>query len=344
MRRSRDVKNIDILSVLKRLEIDVRRSKGRELWAPCPLHAIDGRPERTPSFRIRNEPDSEKHGFYQCFGSCEGFRRSGSVFKLVQLLLGSESRTDAKRWITGQNLEHQRDQPSRIVIDAKDPKIRKRGVDHPIGVIIAPVHRWPQMAREYLDKRGIPVEQAERWGLGYGRFGKYANRIFFPAYDSQGRLLNFTTRTYVDAPQKFKEPHEGSGAEKSAVFGECFWPSRGDRKVVVVLESAINVLASEREVPEFAHGAIFGSEVLPGHLLRFGTFDAIVVAGDPDAAGEKYFRAIRVGLARSKKVARVLYPEGLPKGTDAADLAKAQPGILRKSIIDAARRAGIDLP
>lgn len=327
-------RNVDILAVLKRLGVDVRRSTGREVWACCPMHG-----ERTPSFRIRNEPDSEKHGFYQCFGSCEGFRRSGSVFKLVQLLLELESRTEARAWMNGEDLELHREQPSRIVIECKDPKVRKRGVDHPIGVIVAPVCRWPQMAREYLDKRGIPVEQAERWGLGYGKLGKYANRIFFPAYDSQGRLLNFTTRTYVDAPQKFKEPSEGSGAEKSAVFGEKFWPCRDKRKVVVVLESAINVLASEREVLEFSHGAIFGSEVLPGHLLRLSTFDTILVASDPDEAGEKYFRAIRTGLARSKQVNRVLIPDG----TDAASLAMDRPGILRANILDAARRAGIDL-
>lgn len=336
----RPARNVDVPAVLKRLGVDVRRSKGREVWACCPLHAVAGKPERTPSFRIRNEPDSEKHGFYQCFGSCEGYRRSGSVFKLVQLLLELESRTDAKRWIAGENLEVHKDQPSRIVVDAKAPKVRKRGAEHPIGVIVAPVNRWPQMAREYLDKRGIPVEQAERWGLGYGRFGKYANRIFFPSYDSQHRLLNFTTRTYVDHPQKFKEPSEGSGAEKSAVFGEFFWPNHDERKVVVVLESAINVLASEREVPEFSHGAIFGSEVLPGHLLRFGTFGTILVASDPDDAGDKYFRAIRTGLAQSKRVERVAIPEG----TDAADLARDEPSILRANVVEAARRAGIAFP
>lgn len=336
----RPARNVDILAVLKRLEIDVRRSGGREVWACCPLHRDPrGFVETKPSFRIRNEPDSEKHGFYQCFGSCEGIRRSGSVFKLVQLLLELESRSDAKRWIGGENLETEREQPRRIIVDAKDPKICKRGVEHPIGVIVAPVARWPQMAREYLDKRGIPVEQAERWELGYGKFGKYANRIFFPAYDTQNRLLNFTTRTYVDADQKFKEPPENSGAEKSAVFGEAFWPCHDKRKVVVASESAINVLASEREVPEFSHGGIFGSEVLPGHLLRFASFDTILVASDPDKAGEKYFRAIRTGLARSKKVERVMIPDG----TDNADLAKEHPGMLRTCIIDAARRAGIDL-
>lgn len=332
-------KNVDIPAVLKRLNVDVRRDKGREIWACCPLHAIAGKPERTPSFRIRNEPDSEKHGFYQCFGACESHRRSGSVFKLVQLLLELEDRRDAFRWISGESLEVQKDQPSRIVVDAKVPKVHKRGVEHPIGVIVAPVNRWPQMAREYLDKRGIPYEQAERWELGYGKFGKYANRIFLPAYDGQDRLLNFTTRTYVDHPQKFKEPSEGSGAEKSAVFGEKFWPCRDKRKVVVASESAINVLATEREASEFCHGAIFGSEVLPGHLLRFGSFDAVLVASDPDDAGDKYFRAIRAGLARMKRVERVAITEG----TDSAALAKAMPGILRANILAAAERAGIEL-
>ena len=332
-------KNVDILAVLKRIGVDVRRSKGREIWACCPLHSVGGKLERTPSFRIRNEPDSDKHGFYQCFGSCDGERRSGGVFKLVRLLLDLESNNDAKRWICGESLEVQREQPTRIVVETKDPKIVKRGVAHPIGVIVAPVERWPQMAREYLDKRGVPGEQAQRWGLGYGRFGKYVNRIFLPAYDGQGRLLNFTTRTYIDHPQKFKEPSEGSGAEKSAVFGEVFWPKHEDRRVVVASESAINALATEREVPEFSHGAIFGSEVLPGHLLRFGSFDTILVASDPDAAGDKYFREIRMGLARMKRIERVAIPEG----SDCADLAKSHPGILHKSILAAARRVGIDL-
>lgn len=334
----RPARNVDVPAILKRLSVDVRRAKGREVWACCPLHSLAGKPERTPSFRIRNEPDSDKHGFYQCFGSCGGERRSGSVFKLVRLLLELETNDEAKRWIRGESLETEREEPTRILIDAKAPKMCRRGVEHPIGVIVAPVDRWPQMAREYLDKRGIPHNQAERWGLGYGRFGKYANRIFFPAYDAQNRLLNFTTRTYVDHPQKFKEPSEGSGAEKSAVFGEFHWPERGKRRAVVALESAINVLASEREAPEFSHGAIFGSEVLPGHLLRLGSFDVVLVASDPDEAGDKYFRAIHAGLARTKRVERVQIPDG----TDAADLARDDPGILRANIIEAARRAGIE--
>ncbi len=337
---NRPAKNVDVLATLKRLGVDVRRANGREVWACCPLHYFVNKSKRTPSFRIRNEPDSEKHGWYQCLGSCDADRRSGSVFKLVQLLLELKTRDEAKRWIFGEKLTVEQDRPDHISIVSADPKIRKRGVEYPIGVVVAPVARWPQMAREYLDKRGIPAEQAERWGFGYGKFGKYANRIFMPACDGQGRLLNFATRTYIEAPQKSKEPNEGSGAEKSAVFGEFLWPDRSDRRVVVATEGAFDALATEREMPEFCHGAIFGSEVLPGHLLRFGSFDAILVASDPDDAGDKYFRAIRSGLARMKRVERV----SIPEGTDCADLARDDPGILRANIIEAARRAGIDFP
>jgi hypothetical protein len=339
MRRVKFAKNVDISAVLQRLEIDVRKTVGREIWAPCPLHSIEGLPERTPSFRIRNDPDSEKHGFYQCFGSCQGDRRSGSVFKLVQLLLELENRSDARRWISGEELQREREQPSRIVIEESIPKVVKRGVVQPIGVSVLPVAKWPQMAREYLtNARGIPVEQAEKWGVGFGKFGRYAHRIYFPAFNRQGQLLNFTTRTYVDAVPKFKEPHEHSGAEKSAVFGEVFWPDNDKRDVIVVLESAINALAAEREVPEFQRGSIFGSEVLPGHFLRFGTFKTALVASDPDPAGDKFFDAMYRGLARHARVERVQIPDG----TDAADLAKESPGILRQRILDAARRAGID--
>jgi hypothetical protein len=339
MRRTRGARDVDVPVVLQRLGVSVRKATGREIWACCPLHSFAGKLENTPSFRIRNEPTSDKHGFYQCFGSCEGDRRSGSVFKLVQHMLGLDDRAEARRWIRGEELEVERERPDRIVIQQSIPMVARRGAEHPIGVIVAPVARWPQMAREYLAKRGIPAEQAERWGLGYGKFGKYANRIFFPAYDRAGHLLNFTTRTYVDAVPKFKEPTEGSGAEKSAVFGELFWPELDKRDVVVVLESAINTLAVEREVPEFNRGSIFGSEVLPGHFLRFGTFKVALVASDPDPAGDKFYAAMRHGLARYARVQRVT----IPSGTDAAELATDHPGILRKSICEAAVRAGIGL-
>lgn len=329
--------DVDVPAVLERLGVEVRKTAGRELWAPCPLHGVAGRPERTPSFRIRNDPGDEKHGFYQCFGSCEGDRRNGGILKLVRLVLDLSGWKEARAWLRGKEIEREAEPPpARVAVVSSAPKILGRGMPAPKGAIVAPVAGWPSPARRYLvEKRGVPPEQAERWGLGYASVGRLAGRIYLPAHDRAGRLVNYTARSFVGHDQKFKEPPEGSGADKGAVFGERFWPGPGARRVVVALESALNALAVERVVG-LPVGSIFGSEVLPAHLLRLGTFDVVLVASDPDKAGEKYYRAVRAGLARHAKVERVEIPEG----TDCADLGRDAPDILRRAILEAADRAG----
>jgi hypothetical protein len=325
--------DVDVPAVLTRLGIEVKKTAGRELWACCPRHE-----ESTPSWRIRNEPGDERHGFWQCFGSCDGDARNGGVLKLVRLVLDLPGWKEARAWLRGQDVEREPEPaPQRVRIESTTPSIAGRGMQPPKGAVVAPVERWPSPARRYLvDKRGVPAEQAERWGLGYAGVGRLAGRIYLPAHDRTGRLINYTARTFVGATLKFREPNEGDGADKGAVFGERFWPGPGERRVVVALESALNALAVER-VAGMHVGSIFGSEVLPAHLLRLGTFDLVLVASDPDEAGDKYWRALRSGLARHARVERVEIPEG----TDCADLGRDAPDILRARIEDAAKRAGI---
>jgi DNA primase len=331
-------KDLDVPAILARLGVEVRKTAGRELWAACPLHAVGGRPERTPSFRVRNDPGDEKHGFWQCFGSCEGERRNGGILKLVRLLLDLPDAKSARRWIRDEHVEREPEPPPRLVrVEGPTPTLSSRGIPTPKGVVVAPVATWPTPARRYLvETRGVPAEQADRWGLGYACAGRYAGRVYLPAHDRRMHLVNYTARSFTGDPLKFKEPPEGSGADKGAVFGERFWPAPSERRVVVALESALNALAVERAAPEFCVGAIFGSEVLPAHLLKFGTFPLVLVASDPDKAGEKYWRAIRGGLARHAWVERV----DIPDGTDCADLGRDAPDILRRNILEAAERAG----
>lgn len=339
-RPSARLSDIDIPAALERLGIAIRRTAGHELWAPCPLHAVRGRPERTPSFRVHDEPGDDRHGFYQCFGACEGDRRNGGLAKLIRLVLDLPSNADALRWLRQEEVEREPEPaPERIRVVSTTPAFATVGMDPPLGAVFAPVAQWPRPAREYLEARGVPAEQAERWGLGYAAIGRYAGRLILPARDGAGRLINFTGRSFVGNPLKFKEPPEGSGADKGAIFGERFWPSSGERALVVTAESALNALAIERACPGAAVAAIFGSEVLPMHLLRLGSFRTILVASDPDAAGDKYWRAVRAGTARHARSERVK----IPAGTDCADLGRDNPGILRGTIEEAARRVGIDL-
>lgn len=302
------VRDVDVPALLARLGIKTTR-RGRSVWACCPFHE-----ERTPSWRIWNDPSDTKHGTWKCFGSCADGDNYGDVVSLVRRLLGLNDRAEAWRWIKG-DAEAVRAPPLRFSIEVEQSAPRRR-FELPAGVIVAPVSEWVSPARAYLESRGVPAAQAERWGLGYAVGGFMAGRIVIPARDHSGRLLNCTGRTFVRAAKRYREPNESEGARKDAVFGEAFWPPLGKRRTVVLVEGAFDAMAVERAANMFV-AAPFGSEFLPGHAARLATFEEVVVASDPDKAGEKLWKAARDGLARWTRTRRAMLPDGM----DASDLA-----------------------
>lgn len=316
------LRDVDVARVLARLGIETKR-QGRELWARCPFHE-----EADASWRIKDDPRHEHHAIWQCFGSCPEGARSGSIVVLVRRLLDLESRDDAWRWIREGGVE--RPLPPARAVEIVVRGVRA-GLTLPDGVIVAPVAAWVSTARRYLETRGVSPEQAERWELGYAAQGLLAGRIVIPIRDREGKLLSYTARTYVGSARKFREPDKADGADKGSVFGERRWPPPGERRLVVVTEAAFDALAVERATG--AHvGGVFGSELLPGHVARLGTFDEIVIASDPDDAGSKLAGQIRAQLGRWRKVRRAV----LPPGVDADALAREAPEKLAAAVRDAA--------
>lgn len=317
------LRDVDVARVLVRLGIEAKRT-GRELWARCPFHE-----ERSASWRIKDDPSHEHHAIWQCFGSCPEGRRSGSIVVLVRRLLDLDSRDDAWRWIRTEGAETPPEPASAVQL-----VIRERPAEFalPDGVVVAPVASWLSLARRYLvDVRGVTPEQADRWELGFAAQGLLAGRIVIPVRDTDGRLLSYTARTYLGSARKFREPDKAEGADKGSVFGERRWPPPGERKLVVVSEAAFDCLAIERATGHHVAG-VFGSELLPGHIARLGTFDEIVIASDPDKAGTKLAAQIRAQLGRWRRVRRAI----LPPGQDADALAREAPERLAAVIRDAA--------
>lgn len=328
------IRDVDVPAVLARLGIEFRR-KRHELWAPCPFHrGADGRPERTPSWRMHDEPADPRHGAWQCFGSCPQGERSGSIVDFVRRVLGLQDRKAAWKWIKGADVEREEPPPPAAVhVETSALRAPGAGMTPPRGVIVAPVAVWPSPARHYLNKtRAVPAAQAERWGLGYAATGRLAGRIYLPVHDRAGRLLNYTGRLFAGSGPKTREPDKEERADKGGVFGERRWPPPGpERRVVVATEGGLDALAVERAVPGALVGALFGSEVLPGHLLRLGSFAAVVVCSDPDDAGDKMHRVLRAHLVRHARVVRAVVPDG----KDAAKLGETDPKALREILLRA---------
>jgi DNA primase len=134
-------------------EYTTLRRTGRTFRGPCPLHGGKG-----PNFSV-----DPARGLFKCFVCGEG----GDVFAFPMKHLGMGF-TDAVRLIAG-----------RVGVEIPDREERPREADP-----LAPLHEanafaaewfagqlWEsdggQIARDYLERRGIPREAAERFQLGW---------------------------------------------------------------------------------------------------------------------------------------------------------------------------------
>ncbi len=317
--------NIDLEDALSRLGIDFRR-RGRELFACCPFHE-----ERTPSWSIRSD-GSDRHAMWRCKGSCAEPDDRGSIITLVARVLdlrrddGELDRRAAWKWL-GFGDDDRPVEPPALAIElvvSDDAPVR---FELPAGVVVAPSSEWSTLPLRYLVReRGVSPEQIDRWGLGYATSGRLAGRVVLPVRDASGAPRSYSARSFLGDRLTWKSADRSERPDVSAIFGERFWPA-AERGTIVVVEAALDALACEAATDRHRSvGAIHGSELLPEHARKLATFPEILVATDPDEAGEKIHDAIRQALARWTRIRRVRMPAGL----DASKLWREDPDALRR--------------
>lgn len=276
--------------------------RGEMLWASCPHPEHN---DRTPSWRIINDPEDKRYTQHRCYGC--GF--GGWPVHLVESVLNC-SRYEAREWLRdvdtapplpfAVNVEYQRSLETLFVL--------------PPGVKQTPLDTWPELPREYARSRGLTAWQVQRWRVGYadGRWDEILNplagRIVFAVRDHAGKPIGYTGRSYTNSKRRYKEPSKREGADLGAVFGEECWPKH--RKVVVVTEGALDALAVERQYPAMPVAGIYGSELHQGHVNRLSTFGYVLMASDPDKAGNRVANVLAQQLRRWTNVLRVNLPEG----------------------------------
>jgi DNA primase len=139
---------VEILSEHTRL-----KRSGKTFRGPCPLHGGNG-----PNFSV-----NPATGFYKCFVCGE----AGTVYTFLMKHLGM-TYPDAIRWTA-----------ARVGIDIPDEREQRREEDpnrhyYEVNAFARDWFRrqlWEsdgaQAARDYLEKRGVSRENAERFGLGW---------------------------------------------------------------------------------------------------------------------------------------------------------------------------------
>jgi len=298
-------RRVDIQRLLERFGIEVAERAGQELWARCPAHQ-----DTKPSWSIH-----VRTAQHHCFSCGWG----GGAPALVIRGLGVDDLAwdskDAWEWLEAHGFLLEVDpalsvelvlsggRPSRFVL--------------PREVRVVPPEQWPSAAWAYLRTRGVIPGQIERWGIGFAVDGRLAGRVIFPLRDSTGVPRSYTARTFLDDPKRYLTPTKAEGPDPAALFGEEHWPRLSFRQQVVVVEGALDALAVERAIGSAVAGML-GATRASAMLVagKLATFDEVVVATDPDPAGDAAWEALYPALVRHCRVRRVR----LPEGEDAASL------------------------
>jgi hypothetical protein len=317
---------VDVARVLERLGLTVRRHGARYWTEHCPLptHGEPNPKHRWANFFVRTE-----RGAYHCF-SCKG---GGRLLELVMVLKGIDEAA-ARAWLSEQG-----EAPGVPYVRVRYEPVGVQGTRFvmPAGVEHRPLAEWTDSPRRYLESRGVTADQVARWRIGVAFDGRLAHRIVVPTYDGRGRLANYAARTFVDAEVRYLSADEREHPDKSALWGEHLWPELAGRRFGIVFEGALNGLAIERAlVPQAREGfdvpellGLSGSKFDHRKAAKMATFRRLLVATDPDRAGDEVAAEIEGALRRRTEVVRFQYPR---RGVDADALERDHPGELGRAL------------
>lgn len=286
---------IDPEALLKALGIQYERN-GLSLRALCPNpdHA-----DTNPSWSIVDAPGTRKH----CGHLCMSCKFGGGPWELVMAVRGVDE--DAAFEFVGAVVSGQPRRfeavprvvvqlPRRAAPFALPPQVRIPSLD---GT------EWPEPFSKYLLDRGVTAEQTERWRIGFATRGVLAWRVVIPVH-TRGELVAYTARAIFNDRERYHMPRERDGAcLSSAIFGEALIHS--PTKILTIAEGVFSALALERAgAPNPV--ALLGSDWATGKATILGSvpWESVLIATDPDPAGDRVARAIAASF-RDAKILRL---------------------------------------
>ncbi|HVG10403.1 MAG TPA: DNA primase [Thermoanaerobaculia bacterium] len=318
---------VDVVSIAS--EHTKLRKAGRRYQGLCPMHK-----EKTPSFSV--DPVA---GLFYCFGCGAG----GDAIKLHMLATGDDfpAAIEALAGRYGIPL------PSRETRAGGRTERDLEGALQAASEFFRDQLRKSSFAKEYLEKRKIPPELIERFGLGYAPDGwrnlipalqarvpladleaaglvarsdkggepydRFRNRLIFPIHNPSGRLVGFGGRTLGDDQAKYVNSNETDRFHKGLLLYGLHHAKREIRESgrAVLCEGYFDVIGS---VACGLEGSIagMGTALTPEQAKQLSRYaEEVVVAYDGDNAGENAFRrALPLLLAEGLGVRRARFPAG----------------------------------
>ncbi|MGE5444358.1 MAG: DNA primase [Ignavibacteriales bacterium] len=325
-------------SIVNLIETYVSLKKsGRGYVGLCPFHD-----EKTPSFHVSGEK-----GIFHCFGCGTGgdifgfmmrynnltfpeavtelARRAGLRIEKSSLPAGRKPRKDVlfklnmvvSRFYHGMLIESTEGRAARDYL-------RKRGVSleraKEFGLGYAP-SRWDALVR-FLTEKKAPLKMAEEIGLIIkrkikdGYYDRFRDRIMFPIRDVDGRVIGFGGRTLTQEKPKYINSPESEIYRKRSVLYGLDRARDSIRKIgqVIMVEGYMDFLSL------YSAGiknvvATLGTALTRDHVVLLRRYtDRVIIVLDGDESGEK---------ASLRSLLDVFLEEGLlplmvllPKGDD----------------------------
>ena len=305
------------------------RKTGRNYVGLCPFHG-----EKTPSFNV-----SREKGTYYCFGCKRGGDVIDFVMEIERVAFAEAVERLAERFgITlppaspdARRRKDERDQLVEVIEAAQAVFARQVGEDRP---------------RAFLDHRGVPLELAAEFGLGYARgewralydelrrrfaerlliaaglvvegdagrvWDRFRDRVTIPIRNSRGGVIAFGGRALGDDPAKSLNSPETALFSKSRVLFALDRASRafGLAGRAIVVEGYFDCIAlHDTGFPETV--ATLGTALSEHHAKELARrVPHVVVCYDGDSAGRQAAKAaLRTLLAANLQVTVLLLPTG----------------------------------
>lgn len=347
---------VDVVSSYSKL----KRSGGHTFKGLCPFHS-----EKTPSFTV----DSAK-GLWHCFGCGEG----GNIYQFVQKV-ESLPFPEAVEWLadkTGFQLTYEQMSPGEGRAAGFKSRLLEAN-EKAARFFHETLFTSPDAAdaRAYLERRGFGREVAERWSLGYapgrnalymhlakqgftneeleradlarkserdgGYYDVFRQRIIFPTWDLQARVVGFGARALGDQQPKYLNTSETPVFSKSRVIYGLNRAksslSRSDKPAVVV-EGYTDVIAlHELGISEAV--ATNGVALGETHFEQIKKFtERAVLMLDADEAGRG---ATERSFGIHHRIGLEVLVAPLPPGRDPADVAQEDGTDAIEKVIESAR-------
>lgn len=300
-----EVKRRTDLAALIGEHVALKRS-GRGFLGLCPFHQ-----EKTPSFHV----DPER-GFFHCFGCNAG----GNAFTFLMRVTGATFPEAARTLAARVNVTIPESRASGV----HDRLAEVNGLAAQLFSIILRESRLGQRGREYMERRGIDQETAQRFQLGFapvegwverllkrevspadlktlglaspsklGRGGLYPlfrDRLMFPIHDLSGRVIGFGGRAVGDVkgPKYLNSPETPLYRKGHHLYGLDVARDaiRAENRIVLV-EGYLDAIAlAQAGIANVA--AVLGTALTTDQLKLGRRFaEDIVICFDGDEAGRR---------------------------------------------------------